>query len=551
MSIIGLSDNGFLVDHKKSISDSVSELSISCKSSLFALFEPYFRCSDSTSTSSGTRKRKRKKSLISAGVVHVSEEDRAAHIYHQKVRDVIEVGVHSLVKIGVDKKHFCPEVEYVEQDIMLPADQGLDLRNVKDLFGRMIFHPQDSPRLLNISGQDFVLPENCSFLLSDASNLSPLVVHAEQNGLYDLVVLDPPWYNKSAKRSSKYSFMSLWEIKSLPVPRLLAPGALVGIWVTNKQKYLRFTKSELLPHWSLELVGEWFWVKVTRRGELVTVLDSPHKKPYEPLLIGRFQPRMKVFASESLSSAMDFKKQDNCLGSDLQCNSPKRRKIEQSCDFDNTDTFFICGTDRKFSSLTPEITSTVCKSVSDLLCAECSRSKNDISKTSSTIVACQCLNHHSLNCQEMFHKTKGRASVEIRLKDNVKQNATKQIPFVGQSVRKRTCEAGMHLSLEECDRESLQNPTGKVSESVIDGCNKLPYHQVICSVPCRIHSRKPPLNEIFAKYVPPQSRCLEMFARNLTPNWTSWGNEVLKFQSVQYFDHLTSKDEGNRRVDPK
>ena len=25
-------------------------------------------------------------------------------------------------------------------------------------------------------------------------------------------------------------------------------------------------------------------------------------------------------------------------------------------------------------------------------------------------------------------------------------------------------------------------------------CKPLPYHQVICSVPCRIHSRKPPLN---------------------------------------------------------
>lgn len=83
------------------------------------------------------------------------------------------------------KKHFCPEVEYVKQDIMLPADQGLDLRNVKDVFGRMIFHLQDSPSLLNISGQDFVLPENCSFLLSDASNLNPLVVYAKQNGLYD------------------------------------------------------------------------------------------------------------------------------------------------------------------------------------------------------------------------------------------------------------------------------------------------------------------------------------------------------------------------------
>ena len=68
--------------------------------------------------------------------------------------------------------------------------------------------------------------------------------------------------------------MSLWQIKSLPVPCLLAPGALVGIWVTNKQKYLRFTRTELFPHWSMELMAEWYWVKVTRKGELVTDLDE-------------------------------------------------------------------------------------------------------------------------------------------------------------------------------------------------------------------------------------------------------------------------------------
>lgn len=56
MAIVGLSNDGFLVDHKKSISDSVSELSLSCKDCLFALFEPYFR--SSVETGRGTRKRK-------------------------------------------------------------------------------------------------------------------------------------------------------------------------------------------------------------------------------------------------------------------------------------------------------------------------------------------------------------------------------------------------------------------------------------------------------------------------------------------------------------
>ena len=45
----------------------------------------------------------------------------------------------------------------------------------KNLFDHMICHHEDTPVLLNISGQKYVLPANCSFLLSDASNLNPLL----------------------------------------------------------------------------------------------------------------------------------------------------------------------------------------------------------------------------------------------------------------------------------------------------------------------------------------------------------------------------------------
>ena len=32
--------------------------------------------------------------------------------------------------------------------------------------------------------------------------------------------------------------------------------------------------------------------------------------------------------------------------------------------------------------------------------------------------------------------------------------------------------------------------------------------------------------DILAEFVCPDAKCLEMFARNLTTGWTSWGNEV-------------------------
>ena len=59
MAVIGRCESGFLVDHKKSITESVSPLSLSCKETLFALYEPYFRSSTENSCEPNrTRKRK-------------------------------------------------------------------------------------------------------------------------------------------------------------------------------------------------------------------------------------------------------------------------------------------------------------------------------------------------------------------------------------------------------------------------------------------------------------------------------------------------------------
>ncbi|KAF3904146.1 hypothetical protein AA313_de0204750 [Arthrobotrys entomopaga] len=43
-----------------------------------------------------------------------------------------------------------------------------------------------------------------------------------------------------------------------------------------------------------------------------------------------------------------------------------------------------------------------------------------------------------------------------------------------------------------------------------------------------IHSRKPCLKGLVEPYISPNPRCCEVFARNLTEGWFSWGNDVLK-----------------------
>ncbi|CAD5114843.1 DgyrCDS3879 [Dimorphilus gyrociliatus] len=61
-------------------------------------------------------------------------------------------------------------------------------------------------------------------------------------------------------------------------------------------------------------------------------------------------------------------------------------------------------------------------------------------------------------------------------------------------------------------------------EIKIDDCN------VICSVPCALHSSKPPIYQLFTDYIETELNTLEVFARNLNMNCTSWGNQVLNFQ---------------------
>ncbi|KAI0109538.1 MT-A70-domain-containing protein [Nemania sp. FL0031] len=65
--------------------------------------------------------------------------------------------------------------------------------------------------------------------------------------------------------------------------------------------------------------------------------------------------------------------------------------------------------------------------------------------------------------------------------------------------------------------------------------------KVILGVP-DIHSRKPSLRSLFQEILPKDYIGLEVFARNLTAGWWSWGNEVLFFQQGH---HWISSEDGS------
>lgn len=112
---------------------------------------------------------------------------------------------------------------------------------------------------------------------------------------FDLVVLDPPWPNRSVRRmKDKYATVSnLTEMHNLllqiPLPAHLAPDGLVAVWITNKHSIHDFLTSHtgLLATWGLEFVTEWTWLKVAASGEPLYDIESTWRKPWEKLIIAK------------------------------------------------------------------------------------------------------------------------------------------------------------------------------------------------------------------------------------------------------------------------
>eukprot|EP00240_Pyramimonas_obovata_P014846 CAMPEP_0118947112 /NCGR_PEP_ID=MMETSP1169-20130426/45400_1 /TAXON_ID=36882 /ORGANISM="Pyramimonas obovata, Strain CCMP722" /LENGTH=215 /DNA_ID=CAMNT_0006893261 /DNA_START=56 /DNA_END=703 /DNA_ORIENTATION=+ len=103
---------------------------------------------------------------------------------------------------------------------------------------------------------------------------------------FHLIVVDPPWENASARRGSKYATVPARNLVQIPMCQLYHPqGTLVAMWMTNRERLLRFAEEELLEAWGLRPVATWYWLKVTDGGDPVTPFDAPNRRPYERLLL--------------------------------------------------------------------------------------------------------------------------------------------------------------------------------------------------------------------------------------------------------------------------
>ncbi|KAK6441041.1 hypothetical protein LTR95_002722 [Oleoguttula sp. CCFEE 5521] len=162
----------------------------------------------------------------------------------------------------------------------------------------------------------FRIPLKSSFRMGDCANLTAFhaairaqAEHLDTRRKFDLILLDPPWPNRSVKRTHKtadstYAIASFLTdvydlVMGMDLDMLMEADCLVGIWITNKAQVRELVLGEdgIFACWGVELAEEWIWLKTTAGGEPVTPVDAVWRKPYEVLLLGR--RRVSYEAAES------------------------------------------------------------------------------------------------------------------------------------------------------------------------------------------------------------------------------------------------------------
>ncbi|KAH8696093.1 MT-A70-domain-containing protein, partial [Talaromyces proteolyticus] len=226
------------------------------------------------------------------------------------------VGPDESVDIHKKKRKFKIEGQDLSVDnncgppIILSASSINEFSGYSDLRGAEVRNPSLEPVVIQVkdtkdSNPDeavtkYTIPPKSSFVLNTLSAPSitkSLNIHIIPNISkmlkFNIILLDPPWPNRSVRRSSQYHthrYLEMDTLVSIMIEIIRAhltseEKAFVAIWTTNNAKS-RQSVYEAFELADLEVSEEWIWLKVTEHGEPVVPLNGLWRKPYEVLLIG-------------------------------------------------------------------------------------------------------------------------------------------------------------------------------------------------------------------------------------------------------------------------
>lgn len=194
----------------------------------------------------------------------------------------------------------------VSMPTYMPQSQppSITLPTAASLQNNCISNVQPVTSSLHISGHEttYLVPPHSSFILTSLtpasiSLLSLALLSTNSNpsnsgsqGTFNLILLDPPWPNRSVRRAATYKhasqaddpFYGLAEI----LPHHLAADGFLACWITHATS-TRASVEQLFASLDVEIVEEWTWAKVTRHGDPVVALGSQWRRGWEVLIVGR------------------------------------------------------------------------------------------------------------------------------------------------------------------------------------------------------------------------------------------------------------------------
>ncbi|XP_038716571.1 methyltransferase-like protein 2 isoform X2 [Tripterygium wilfordii] len=157
---------------------------------------------------------------------------------------------------------------------------------VLPLFNCLVGNMTSDDAEAKVLDRRYIIPRESSFYMSDLGQIHN-VIPADSDCGYSLIIIDPPWENGSAYQKSMYQTLPNRYFLSLPIKQLIhTEGALLALWVTNREKLLNFVENELFPAWGVRFAATFYWLKVQADGSLISDIDLFHHRPYERLLLG-------------------------------------------------------------------------------------------------------------------------------------------------------------------------------------------------------------------------------------------------------------------------
>ncbi|KAL8466611.1 hypothetical protein ACS0TY_035601 [Phlomoides rotata] len=167
-----------------------------------------------------------------------------------------------------------------------------DYQRVVPVFDNLVANEGADEIESELLDHKYILPKKSCFYMSDLRQIHNLIPVESDRG-FNLIMIDPPWENSSAHQKQKYQTMPNRHFLSLPVKQITHTcGALVALWVTNREKLRKFVEIELFPKWGVEYAATFYWLKVKADGLLISELDLFHHRPYECLLLGYSHGKM-------------------------------------------------------------------------------------------------------------------------------------------------------------------------------------------------------------------------------------------------------------------